>query len=55
MAINKNSNSYTFLFAIAVVVIVGASLAAIAEGLKPYQKENDDIKKKMEILGALNI
>lgn len=55
MAINKNSNSYTFLFAIAVVVIVGASLAAVAEGLKPYQKANDDIKKKMEILGALNI
>jgi len=55
MAINKNSNSYTFFFAITVVVIVGASLAAIARGLKPMQDANDIIKKKMGILGALEI
>lgn len=55
MAIDKNSNSYTFFFAITVVVIVGASLAAIARGLKPMQDANDVIKKKMGILGALEI
>ena len=55
MAMDKNSNSYTFLFAITVIVVVGASLAAVAIGLKPLQQANDEIKKKMEILGALNI
>lgn len=55
MAMDKNSNSYTFIFAITVIVVVGASLAAVAIGLKPLQQANDEIKKKMEILGALNI
>lgn len=55
MAIDKNSNSYTFIFAISVVVIVGASLAAVAIGLKPRQDANVIIKKKMDILAALDI
>ncbi|UKN01370.1 NADH:ubiquinone reductase (Na(+)-transporting) subunit C [Paracrocinitomix mangrovi] len=55
MAINKDSNGYTFVFAIALVVIVGAGLAAVSMGLKPMQDKNVEIKKKMDILGALNI
>lgn len=55
MAINKDSNGYTFLFAIALVVVVGAGLAAISMGLKPFQEKNVEVKKKMDILEALNI
>jgi Na+-transporting NADH:ubiquinone oxidoreductase subunit C len=55
MAINKDSNGYTFLFAILLVVVVGASLASISVKLKPIQTKNLEIKKKMDILGALNI
>ena len=54
MAINKDSNGYTFLFAIALVVVVGAGLAAISIGLKPFQDKNVEIKKKMDILAAIN-
>lgn len=55
MAINKNSNGYTFFFAIAMVVVVGVALAVTSESLKPMQKENQAIKKKMDILGAIKI
>ena len=55
MAINKDSNGYTFMFAIALVVVVGAGLAAVSIGLKPMQDANQRVKKKMDILGALNI
>ncbi len=54
MAINKDSNGYTFIFAIALVVVVGAGLAAISIGLKPFQDKNVEIKKKMDILAAIN-
>jgi len=55
MAVNKDSNVYTFVFAISMVIVVGAGLAAVSMGLKPFQKKNDEVKKKMDILGALNI
>lgn len=55
MAVNKDSNGYTFLFAILMVVIVGTGLAAVSIGLKPAQDKNLRVKKKMDILGALNI
>lgn len=55
MAINKDSNGYTFLFAIVLVVIVGVTLASVSIGLKPIQTKNAEIKKKMDILGALKI
>ena len=55
MAWDKNSNSYTFTFAIATVVIVGATLSIIYSWLKPYQQANDVVKKKIEILSALDI
>lgn len=55
MAINKDSNGYTFLFAIILVVVVGSGLALVSLGLKPYQDKNVEIKKKMDILGALNV
>ena len=55
MAINKNSNGYTFFFAIAMVVVVGVALAVTSQSLKPMQKENQAIKKKMDILGAIKV
>jgi len=55
MAINKDSNGYTFMFAIVLVMIVGAGLAAISLSLKPMQDKNVEVKKKMDILGAINI
>lgn len=53
MAINKDSNGYTFGFAITLVVIVGAALALISMGLKPYQEKNAVVKKKLDVLSAL--
>lgn len=55
MAINKDKNGYTFLFAIIMVVVVGSGLAAVSFGLKPRQDKNIEVKKKMDILGALKI
>ena len=55
MAVNKDSNGYTFMFAIALVVVVGAGLASISIGLKPFQEKNGQIKKKMDILAAINV
>lgn len=55
MAVNKDKNGYTFLFAILMVAIVGSSLAAISVSLKDRQETNLEIKKKMDILGALKI
>jgi len=53
MAINKDSNVYTLSFAVVLVVVVGAILAMLSVGLKPMQKKNDEVKKKMEILSAM--
>lgn len=55
MAVNKDSNGYTFLFAIILVVVVGAGLASVSLGLKPRQDKNVEVKKKMDILGAIKI
>lgn len=55
MAINKDKNGYTFLFAIIMVIVVGSGLAAASFGLKPLQDKNSEVKKKMDILGALKI
>ncbi|MEO9532861.1 MAG: NADH:ubiquinone reductase (Na(+)-transporting) subunit C [Crocinitomicaceae bacterium] len=55
MAVNKDSNGYTFMFAIALVVVVGAGLASISIGLKPFQEKNGQIKKKMDILAAIKV
>lgn len=55
MAINKESTGYTFLFATLLVCVVGAGLAAVSMGLKPFQDKNVEVKKKMDILGALNL
>ena len=52
MAINKDSNGYTFGFAIIMVAIVGSILASLAMGLKQQKKDNEEVKKKMDILSA---
>ncbi|MBL1280704.1 MAG: NADH:ubiquinone reductase (Na(+)-transporting) subunit C [Fluviicola sp.] len=53
MAINKDSNVYTIGFAVALVVVVGTILAMLSIGLKPMQKQNEVVKKKMDILSAM--
>jgi Na+-transporting NADH:ubiquinone oxidoreductase subunit C len=53
MALNKESNGYTFGFAIVLVVVVGAILALLSMGLKDKQKQNEEVKKKMDILKAM--
>ena len=53
MAINKDSNGYTFGFAITMVVVVGAILAGVAIATKPFKDRNDEVKKKMNIVKAL--
>ena len=52
MAINKESNGFTFGFAIIMVAVVGTILASLAMGLKQQKKDNEDVKKKMDILSA---
>ena len=52
MAINKESNGYTFGFAIIMVAVVGTILASLAMGLKQQKKDNEEVKKKMDILSA---
>ena len=52
MAINKDSNGFTFGFAIIMVAIVGTILASLAMGLKQRKKDNEEVKKKMDILSA---
>ncbi len=53
MAINKDSNGYTLGFAVVLVVVVGTILAMLSIGLKPMQKKNEIVKKKIEILSAM--
>ncbi len=53
MAINKDSNVYTLSFAVVLVVVVGAILAMLSVGLKPMQKKNEEVKKKIDILSAM--
>ena len=53
MALNKESNGYTFGFAIVLVVVVGSSLALLSMGLKDKQDQNQEVKKKIDILKAM--
>jgi Na+-transporting NADH:ubiquinone oxidoreductase subunit C len=55
MAVNKNSNGYTFLFSTVMVVVVGAALAITSQSLKPLQTKNDADKKRIDILGAIQV
>jgi Na+-transporting NADH:ubiquinone oxidoreductase subunit C len=53
MALNKESNGYTFGFAIVLVAVVGTVLALLSMGLKDKQNQNEEVKKKMDILKAM--
>jgi Na+-transporting NADH:ubiquinone oxidoreductase subunit C len=55
MALDRNSNAFTFGFAIVMVIVVGAILASLSLGLKPYQLKNEDDKKMIDILGAIGV
>ena len=50
-----NKNSYTFTFSAILVIVVGATLAFVAEGLKPLQKENVRLEKMQNILASVKI
>lgn len=55
MAMDKDSNGYTYGFALVLVIVVGAILAFLSTSLKPLQEKNLDDKKRVDILGAINI
>jgi Na+-transporting NADH:ubiquinone oxidoreductase subunit C len=55
MAFNKNSSSFTFIFAIIMVVAVGSLLALVSLGLKDKQVKNENDKKRIDILGAIQV
>lgn len=52
---NKQSNTYTFIYASVMVILVAALLAFTALSLKPTQKRNIEIDKKMQILSSAKI
>lgn len=55
MAFNKEGNGYVFGFTVALIAIVGTILASISMGLKDKQAQNNEVKKKMDILAAIQI
>jgi len=55
MAVNRDSNAYTVTFAVIMVIVVGTILTLIAVSLKSDQERNEEDKKRMDILAALNI
>ena len=55
MAINTEKNVYTVVFAAIMVAVVGAILAYLASGLKPYIKENERFEKQQNILYAMGV
>lgn len=55
MALDKDSNAFTFLFACGLVIVVGAILASVSMGLKPYQIQNEQNAKMQDILEAANV
>lgn len=55
MAINTEKNTYTVLFAAVMVAVVGAILAYLASGLKPFIKENERFEKQQNILYAMGV
>jgi Na+-transporting NADH:ubiquinone oxidoreductase subunit C len=55
MAFNTEKNLYTVLFAALMVVVVGAILAYLASGLKPFIKENERFEKQQNILYAMGV
>lgn len=52
MAYDKNSNFATFTFAIGMVIVFGTVLTVVKLSLTDKQKENERVKKMMDILGA---
>ena len=50
-----NSNGYIFLYTTILVIVVSVLLSATAIWLAPYQKENKENEKRMNILNAAGI
>lgn len=55
MAFNKESNGYIFGFTIVLIAVVGTILASLSMGLKEKQTMNNVVKKKIDILAAIQI
>ena len=55
MAINKENNGYIFGFTIVLIAVVGTILASLSMGLKDRQAMNNVVKKKIDILAAIQI
>jgi Na+-transporting NADH:ubiquinone oxidoreductase subunit C len=55
MAINKESNGFIFGFTIVLIAIVGTILASVSMGLKDKQNSNNVVKKKVDILNAIQV
>jgi Na+-transporting NADH:ubiquinone oxidoreductase subunit C len=55
MAFDKKSNGFTFHFSIVMVVVIGTLLALVSMGLKEKQDQNALNKKRMDILGAIQV
>jgi len=55
MAFNKESNGYIFGFTIVLIAVVGTVLASLSMGLKEKQTMNNKVKKKIDILAAIQI
>lgn len=55
MAFNKEGNGYVFGFTVALIAVVGTILASISMGLKDKQAQNNEVKKKMDILAAIQV
>jgi Na+-transporting NADH:ubiquinone oxidoreductase subunit C len=55
MAFNKEGNGYVFGFTVALIAVVGTILASVSMGLKDKQAMNNEVKKKMDILAAIQI
>ncbi len=55
MAFNTEKNLYTVFFAALMVVVVGAILAYLASGLKPFIRENERFEKQQNILYAMGV
>jgi Na+-transporting NADH:ubiquinone oxidoreductase subunit C len=55
MALNTEKNLYTVFFAALMVVVVGAILAYLASGLRPFIRENERFEKQQNILYAMGV
>lgn len=52
---NKNSNVYVILYSLVMVIVVAVLLAFTSQSLKDIKKNNENIDKMRQILGAVQV